>query len=254
MKSVFQLISDIHIEREYPSFPDWKHFIYKRCENIILAGDIGHLELFDQYSYFIKSVCESFEKVYLVPGNHEFYSKKYNITYLMSQLEKLKIENHNLIILNNNYVDLPGDIRLYGSTLWCHIPEECRTRTLDIISEDNSPVDATWLNREHYKSLYNLEKNIINARNDAKRLVVVTHYAPSMLCVQPRHLLDNTKFYYANNLDRLLTKENIYSYLFGHTHHNVDYINHENTRLVTNQFRAPNYNRKKMISIKHYAY
>lgn len=62
-----QYISDIHLERKpaYPRIPIVSN-------NIALLGDIGN-PFTDMYFEFMKYVSDRADRVFLVPGNHEFW-------------------------------------------------------------------------------------------------------------------------------------------------------------------------------------
>jgi len=65
------------------------------------------------------------------------------------------------------------------------------------------------------------------------------------------HKIDLTHHYYVSNLERLLKKDCVYVWIFGHTHVNCDYINDRDTRIVSNQFRGSGYYKNKVLRIKH---
>jgi hypothetical protein len=248
MYNLFHIVSDIHIERDYPQVPKWDKIINKRCENIILAGDIGHLELFEQYSSFIFDICSNFKNVILVPGNHEFYSEKYDFEFLYKLLLKLKNICHNLIILDNNYIDLDGNIRLYGTTLWCNIPYRNLEKNVPILCNNNK-IDNNWLNQKNQECIIKIQQNIKKAQNDNKRLIIISHYSPSLENLNPKNFECNIRFYYFCNLEYLFNRTNVYTWIYGHTHYNKDYYSANNTRILSNQYRAKNYNRNKIIKI-----
>lgn len=65
----FQYISDIHLEIS-GKIPD----IPKSSNNLCLLGDIGAPES-DIYKKFIKECSEKFTNVFVIYGNHEYYSE-----------------------------------------------------------------------------------------------------------------------------------------------------------------------------------
>src|SRR3954465_12501273 len=66
-----QILSDLHLEvgQQYGSFK-----IPPAAPYLILAGDIGRLIDYDAYLGFLAIQTTNFDKVFLVLGNHEFYS------------------------------------------------------------------------------------------------------------------------------------------------------------------------------------
>lgn len=249
MYYLFQVVSDIHIEREYPNVPKWDKIINKRSENIILAGDIGHLELFEQYNLFIYDICKNFTNVILVPGNHEFYSEKYEFETLYKLLLQLKKNYTNLTILDDNYIDLNYNIRIYGTTLWCNnIPYSEMKKNIPII-ENNEKIRNDWLIKKSNECINNLDKIIKKTQEDDKRLVVISHYSPTINNLNPRNYICELRYYYFTNLEHLFQKNLVYTWIYGHTHYNKDYYSKENTRILSNQYRAKNYNKNKLIKI-----
>jgi len=251
MYSLFHIVSDIHIEREYPKIPKWNTIINKRSENIILAGDVGHLELFDQYDSFISHICSNFTNVILIPGNHEFYSDKYDFKTLYKYLLVLKNKYNNLTILDNDYIDLEGNIRIYGTTLWCHIPQENIKKDVPII-DNNEKINNNWLNKNNKQCIEKIHDIILKSQYDKKRLIIASHYSPSIYNIDPRNYSSETKFFYFSNLEYLFKQHYIYTWIFGHTHYNKDYYSKYNTRIISNQYRAKNFKKNKIIKINHY--
>jgi metallophosphoesterase superfamily enzyme len=67
----FQVLSDLHLEvnQHYLSLE-----IPVYAKYLILAGDIGRLVDYDNYRCFLQKQTDRFEVVFLILGNHEFYS------------------------------------------------------------------------------------------------------------------------------------------------------------------------------------
>ena len=118
-----QFMSDLHWER----YLDKRTRQYSAAEiprcapYIILAGDIGRLCDRDALQLALQPLCEKFDKVLLVPGNHEFYGS--------SREEGLEVAEtigqdlgDRLIVMNRARVDL-GDVVVLGCTLHSLIPE-----------------------------------------------------------------------------------------------------------------------------------
>jgi predicted phosphodiesterase len=252
--TTFQIISDLHIERDLKNgaLPDWRNIITKVSEVLIIVGDVTRLEYKELYEEFMLSLCKGFNHVYLIPGNHEFYSSILLHELLINNLVNFCERISNLTLLNNGFVDLPGNIRLYGSTLWSYIPETNRINTLPILLHNERMCDSSWINKEYYKDVYNLETIIYDSIRDGKRLIVATHYAPTFFgTLTEKHLQSPIRFFYASDLDRLLKKHLVYTWIFGHTHVNCDYLTVFDTRVVSNQVRGYGFVKNKSIRIRH---
>lgn len=91
---------------------------------LILAGDIVPFSQHGLMDKLLKILTKNFKKVIWVPGNHEYYTskKKSTITELL-QPARDTTAKYGATILDNETLDI-GDVRIIGSTLWSHIPEE----------------------------------------------------------------------------------------------------------------------------------
>ena len=256
----YQILSDIHIERDYPKVPDLEKFIECKSDTLIIAGDVGRLSgiaYFDQYITFMAKIQESaFKRVILVLGNHEYMTSRQAGAapvdvgeYLFARLHVVLGGFPKITLLQDSYVDIAtgggnSNIRIYGTTLWSYIPDEARVIDgkaveLPIMTFNNRWVEASWFNREHARCVYSLELAITKAKQEGKRMIVVSHYAPTMLkTLDDEHLEDPMHAWYASNLDRLLTGDQVYVWIFGHTHVNCAYLTKGDTFLVSNQYRA----------------
>ena len=67
----------------------------------------------------------------------------------------------------------------------------------------------------------------------AERVIVITHHAPLIECVNPEFAHDILSAAYASNLKDLVEREQPDLWIFGHTHVSLD-IRHGNTRIVSN--------------------
>ena len=96
-----QIVSDLHIEYKNNTVPDPLDLITPEADILVLAGDIGSLYKFDQLRNFMVKLCEYFQLVLYVPGNHEYYKipeneEKISINNLLDRLEYLSNSITNL--------------------------------------------------------------------------------------------------------------------------------------------------------------
>ena len=70
----FQIASDLHIEYKNNDVHDPLNYIIPSAEVLILAGDIGSFYKHHQLKSFLKRLCEYFQAVIYIPGNHEYYT------------------------------------------------------------------------------------------------------------------------------------------------------------------------------------
>lgn len=242
-KIIIQVFSDIHIElwNKIPDLPI-------NSKNLILAGDICQLN--HKLFYPFLDYCSSkWEKVFYIPGNHEYYSSKRN----MDQLEfeyKYFIEKKykNIFYLNNSYIPLDNDINIYGTTFWTEPPFE-------------STYDAQmYINDYNYIKYFNQEKNKITKlditkikslsdesfkklqdylNTEIKKTIIITHFPPTRTeTINPTKFIQNSKINLYNAWpDTTLDKfnlNNVLVWISGHTHWSYDFVKN-NIRLISNQ-------------------
>jgi predicted phosphodiesterase len=248
--NLFQIASDIHIEKMYPQKIKIETIIKPSCPNLILAGDVGRYSFIKEYyERFLTDLCLLFEKVYFVAGNHEYFSKQKTINEIKVDLMYLKNKISNLVILDDRGVDIQGtDIRLYGTTLWSKIPDHY-IGTRPILSEHFKEVNTVWFNLQHYTSLYMLEKDVYE-NIGKKKMIIISHYPPLTVGVLKNENLKNPqRFYYSNNLKYILGNEKIHTWISGHTHNNCDFFE-KGTRIVSNQYKGDGYILDKVITVE----
>lgn len=249
-----QIMSDLHVQ---PGEYEWCKYITKRkdVDILIVLGDVMRLCDEQNYYEFMKNLCANFPHVYLVPGNHEFYVNLESRGGISNNscfwnLYNIETRISNLTVLYNKFVDLPGNIRLYGTILWSHIPEEASFKYLPIRLPDRSVVDKHFFNKENAKAISDIKSVIVQSKIDNKRLLIATHYPPSETTLPDKYLTDPSRYWYSNNLDYMLSKDQVYVWMYGHTHNSKDFLTVGDTRVVSNQFRSKEYIFDKMLSIR----
>jgi len=112
-----QFASDLHIEYGHPFGP----LIKPSSPYLALAGDIGVVGKAQQYADFLLSLTPHFKAIFVVPGNHEFYTSEWEHAFLiMSQVCSM---HPKLIFMNKTTYKIPdSNIRILGSILWSKIP------------------------------------------------------------------------------------------------------------------------------------
>lgn len=243
---LFQIISDIHITNN----SKWQDYLVVSAPYLIVCGDVGNVDNIELYEKFMCELSKQYKNVFLIAGNHEYYSENKTFEFLNSELRNLTTKIENLIFLDDEYYDLPGNIRIYGSTLWSSIKN--LTNILPINSIFGKAGYKTWLNKMHYNSLYYLERVIDDSKKLGKRLIIATHYPPTDInTVTEKHKKSSRLEYYVNNLEYLLTKELVYIWIYGHTHINSDYLTCMDTRVVSNQYNSDGYKNNKILKVKY---
>lgn len=245
----FQIASDLHIE-VYGDTTEASKFIIPESEILILAGDVGRVTKFEQFKTFITDVCSKFKIVLYVLGNHEYYKvpnfPEKSMTEIIELLEIIKKENPNLHILNRSSV-LIGDVCVIGCTLW----SKC------LIELPPYMVKIPFMNTFKYNQMFREDLNYLTrmikyCQVKNYKLLVVTHHCPSYKLLGTRG--DRYSCLYASELDYLLTKEKVHTWVYGHSHQNFDYITPAGTRVVSNQrgkssMEAHHFSKSKVIEV-----
>ena len=239
-----QIVSDLHIEYKNNDVPDPLKFITPSTPILALLGDIGSLYKFNQLRSFLEQICKHFEYVLYVPGNHEYYNnqsyecegKTFNeLTKIMFSLETLI---PNLYILDKNAV-IFNDICVIGCTLWSHAKITIPKFIVQI-----HDINTNVYNKRHDDDVKYINDMISYCNDNNLKLVVLTHYPPTYDVFTK----NNDNFFkkrdrfislYASDLNHLLTKNKIHTWVSGHIHQNYDFLSNDGTRIVGNQYGKP---------------
>lgn len=246
----FQIMSDLHIENlaDNVSIED---FIKPSADILILAGDIGRVHKYNQLENFLKNLCPKFQFVLYVLGNHEYYRvdgiKIKTMDGILEDINQIKSQISNLYILNRSSVII-DDVCVAGCTLWSQ-------------ANVNIPpyiVRIPEMNISKYNYLFNEDRTYIEnmikyCQNKKLKLLVVTHHCPSYL-LGLRKKNDKYRSLYCSNLEYILDRKKIHTWVCGHVHNNFDIISRNGTRLVSNQKGKPkdgviNYFLDKVITV-----
>ena len=249
----FQCVSDIHIDMSKDvSATNTRDIITKMSDILIIIGDVGKLEYYDNYKHIMTLFCNDFKDVYLIPGNHEYYSDNIPFETLKTYLQRLERDIPNLKVLDDSYVDLPGNYRIYGTTLWSRVTsKDAASKQLNIKSSKEEFIgNKYWMNKMFFNSLYNLNNVIYNTKEYGKTLIIASHYAPKFKeCLDTKFYNCPYRYWYANSLGYLMKKDNVHTWLYGHTHVNNDIITLNDTRLVSNQYKGKGYSHTDTIVV-----
>ena len=177
-----QIYSDLHIEI-WNKLPD----IPVKSKYLFLAGDICPLNHRLFYKFF--DFCSTrWEKVFYVPGNHEFYSERKNYNELDFEYNlKLKERYTNIYYLNDTFVELNDEINVYGSIFWT-FPTYTSTYTAKLDIKDYSYIkyfnkqlnhvtslEVNFIKELSEKSFVSLKKHL---ENTTKITIIMTHFPP----------------------------------------------------------------------------
>ena len=247
----FQYISDIHLEflKKIPN-------IKKLANNICLLGDIGYPNT-KLYQQFIKECSKNYKNVFLLYGNHEFYSKLvkkpiYKNCTTMNQLENL-VYPSNVYLLNNKslFIDLEDNvykdncksdlIKIIGSTLWSDI-------NLNVAHYLNDYyciyTEAGLLTPNESIELFEKSKEYIlmELNKDPIKTLLLTHHGTNDICNGTHYAESKIKSAFVTNITELFNFKHLHTCINGHTHASInEKINH--IRFLANCYGYPNENK-----------
>jgi len=223
-KPSFQLISDLHLEfcKELP-------ILEKKADNLILAGDVGY-PTHENFTNLMKVVCEQFDKVFYVPGNHEYYCSlpKEEVDELLLQQSK----DIGFILLNNSTYKLSkefgtnsaDDLTVIGTTLWTRTTpsnsfllksymNDYRKIKIDKETLITPEITGKW----HEEAVLFLYKEF-SVPGDK---LVITHHLPSMELIHEKYQGHPINCGFASSLDIMFKGSGVKVWCAGHTHSQI---------------------------------
>lgn len=225
-------ISDLHTEHcdfILPVEDDPYEPSVEEEEVLIIAGDIGEIEPDRKgHKIFLENVCSRFKAVIYVLGNHEFYHG--DIVHSVTKLRARYAHLENLIILDTESIVIE-DVAIIGATLWTKIiPQfaakvEARLNDYAFIKYDGEALTTdkvVELHEEQKKFIYD---SITKFRNDPniRKVVVVSHHAPTLLSITPMWAGHELNSAYASNLMEEIKQNPPDLWFHGHIHENLQY-------------------------------
>lgn len=230
-----QYCSDLHLE--FATNSNWleNNPIEPVGEILIVAGDTYYLgKEFLSHKWF-DYASANWKQVFLIPGNHEFYGG-YDANICFELDYELRIRD-NVKLINNKTIDI-GEGRFIFTALWSKIEHQIGPILGSLNDFRLININNRKLNIESYNSLFNLSWKFLKAEIDKetdKQKVVVTHHMPSDLCNLPMFKGSKLNEAFCTDLTDEILTSNIFAWIFGHSHGNVENFNIGETKLLTNQ-------------------
>ena len=229
-----QYCSDLHLE-----FSDNNDFLHNNPlipegEILLLAGDLVPFSLLEEFSYFIDLISDAFEKIYWVPGNHEYY--RYDMAKKSVMLNE-KIRS-NFFLVNNLEVDYKN-VKLIFSTLWSKISADNEfkiqrsIRDFDLIKVKDEKLTPTQFSDLHNECFSFVESAVRN--NKAQKTIIITHHVPTLINYPPHYKTDPLNEAFAVELFDVIENSNADYWIYGHHHTNVPEFKIGKTKMITNQ-------------------
>jgi len=232
-----QYCSDLHLELQENNDYWEVHSIVPTGDILVIAGDLCLLEQIEEtrLKTFFQFLSDSFQAVYYVPGNHEFYGST-DLALLDKPLcEKIRSN----VLLINNYVEKIEDVVLVFSTLWTHLygrnmpAIKSKLNDFHLIRHNGEQLSVVGYNRMHETSVKFITEAIQQCQPEDK-IIVATHHLPSFECIAPEFEGTPLNLAFASNLNKLIESSNIQYWIYGHSHSNVPVQTIGNTKLISN--------------------
>jgi predicted phosphodiesterase len=224
------ILSDLHIEFAPFQPPQ------TGADVVVIAGDVHPGK--QGARWLLQTFTQTL--VLYVLGNHEFYGQK--TPKLIHEVKEIT-RGTNVHVLENDRVEI-GDVVFLGATLWTDFAvtgnravaeaaaatgmTDFRRIRVEPSYRKFRPVDARIL---HARSIGWLEEQVRGAAG--RRMVVVTHHAPSPRSLAASFRDDPLSAAYASDLEPLVTETGAALWIHGHLHRHSDY-QVGSTRVVAN--------------------
>lgn len=234
MSLIIQYASDLHLE--FPANRDYLklHALQPVGEVLVLAGDIVPFAIMDKHNDFFNYLADSFETIYWLPGNHEYY--KFDIAEKSGVLhEKIRT---NLFLVNNTSV-VHKKVKLLFSTLWSKINPghqwqiERGLNDFQMIKHKGYRFSTEINNQMHEESLTFIQMELKTGTDEI--LALFTHHCPTFLNYPQQYKSDILSEAFATELHDIIEPSGIGYWVYGHHHTNTPEFKIGNTSLVTNQ-------------------
>jgi len=242
-----QIVSDVHTEFWGNKSPF--KFVAPGAKVLALLGDIGVVgqdKDFESYKRFIEEVAPMYEHIFVITGNHEYYTNNLSKKTLkdVDQILVAYFKKYKHIhFLNNKTVDVSYDnvqYKIIGSTLWSHIPaEHCKEvkqsmTDYEKIHTDISKLDPAYVSQMFTHNYNFIKKKIDQAKKENRRAIVFTHHKPYLDGRQMK-AIDHA---YMSDCSALF-QDHVVLWAYGHTHIRDDRFIGK-TRLFSNCKGYPN--------------
>jgi len=213
---ILRYFSDLHLE--FIKANKIENFINKIKAGIdeicVLAGDIGN-PYESNYNMFMEFMSKNFKKIFIIPGNHEYYNKTKTIEETNVFMKNYFQKFNNISFLNDNYEIYDGYCFI-GTTLWSKITNP-EYKINDVYNIPN--FDYIQYNRLNMLSVDFLEDTL--QKNE--KCIIITHHVPSNSLIDKKYKTPQMQHYnqwFYCNMDDLIEiyKDKIKCWIYGHTH------------------------------------
>lgn len=228
-----KLVSDLHLEvifhMKEASRPSNEELMLplqnsEDADILLIAGDLCKVKVIDNFVWDLKEYFKQYDRVFIVPGNHEAWGSS-----IESSNEKLKLalNSINTTVLTSGIVNINDDHILFGATFWYSGLSVLDGMKLQSILNDykhirdheyrkTTPEYFERLSLESECALYDAM-----TENDSKKFIVMTHHPTSRAICRP----DDVGYGTTLKLPQHISKDQFALAVHGHTHVRACYTN-----------------------------
>ena len=232
------IISDLHLETV--PYPDAYQPVRPDFDVLVAAGDIWEGDCMGAFQFL--STLAGGKPVVFVMGNHEHWNGTLDESM---ELARTMAQESGIVLLDNSAASIAG-CRFVGSTLWTDYtlagepdPRAETGEQIDIEHDAGTHLitigDSIRLHREAASTLETLI-----AASGNEPVVMVTHHAPHPACLPTGMLGTWRAGNCASDLSHLTDNGRVALWVHGHTHHCIDLVRPNGTRIVSNA-AGPNF-------------
>lgn len=236
-----QYASDLHLEMEANTQFLLRNPIKKAADVLVLAGDVTYLKESYLANKVLDQLSDTFEEVFMIPGNHEFYNFSSPIKNVFPDFEFKVREN---ITYFNNRVIVRDNIRILLTSLFSYVSEKKEWIIGELISDfhvskyEDDPSEkftVRQFNICHEMSKQFLVDELLD--DFTGKTIVVSHHVPYpsyYIKDYPKFEHDLSEAFHVNMVS-LMHNYKIDHWISGHSHINHPSFKIENTIVHTNQ-------------------
>jgi predicted phosphodiesterase len=235
------LLSDLHLE-----FWDYQ-YEDKGEDVVVLAGDIGIGT--QGIAWALRNIPKDKWVIYII-GNHEPYRFNYSNTIL--DIRAVAESSTNIHFLHNDSIRI-NEVAFYGGPMWTRftstngLPTEDIQRLAKERIADFSVIQG-FSTKKALDEFDTFEKGLADfiRINEGKKRVVVSHFLPSELSVNPRFKGSLLNAYFMSSMEEYFGLVDMW--LHGHTHDPIVYVA-EGTVVACNPKGYPREGRENYTSL-----
>ena len=227
-----RILSDLHLEfgmLELPVLPGEENDV------LVLAGDVGIAKKEDTFKPFLEVMSQRFQHVFYIMGNHEHYHG--SIIRSVPKIKEACDHLKNLHVVERGVMRV-NDVSFIGATLWASysranplIFEKARYWMNDHRLIRTGPLRMPYQKRFRPEDAYYTFLDTMNwifptieeEKATGRKVVVVTHHAPSLQSIAPQFRNHELNGAYASSLDDDIIKSKPEVWIHGHTHSSFAY-------------------------------